>query len=151
VQECVEGLGACLESEREDEALREQMLEAIFAVYRFDVENGGFGLTRDIPPEFLQGTTPKEKHLAKNNLAAALEMTQLIFRKRPWFAEYQKMREISMELGNWEAVRQEALTFLETTNNISMLVEVALDAGDIERALQFLKATKPPGPEGYQY
>jgi hypothetical protein len=273
VQDCVESLGACLESEREDEALREQILKAIFTVYRFDVDHGGFGLTEDIPPEFLQGTTREEKHLvaqwvrtalaelrekkqesdwrlthfgglllaleadklsneeflrigretkriqevvtrllelgrvdeavqdasqangwqlvkladlfvqygqhgaverlmyetaqqemytmyadwlknhylAKNNLAAALEMAQLIFQKRPWFAEYQKMREISMELGNWEAVRQEALMFLETTNNISTLVEVALDEGDIEQALQVLKATKPAGPESSQW
>ncbi|HEX9131519.1 MAG TPA: hypothetical protein VF844_04430, partial [Ktedonobacteraceae bacterium] len=273
VQNCVAGLGACLESEREDEALREQILEAMFAVYRFDVDHGGFGLTRDIPPEFLQDATPEEKHLvaqwvrtalaelqekkpesdwrrkrfgglllaleadilgdeeflrigretkslqevvtrlleldrvdeavqdasqangwqllkladlfvqygqdaaverlmheksqqemytitaewlknhylAKNNLAVALEMAQLIFHKRPWFAEYQKMREISMELGNWEAVRQEALMFLEATKNISTLVEAALDEGDIERALQLLQATKPPGSESYQW
>src|SRR5258708_5949021 len=63
VQECVEGLGACLESEREDEALREQILEAIFAIYRFDVDHGGFGLTKDMPPELLQGTTPEQQHL----------------------------------------------------------------------------------------
>jgi uncharacterized Zn finger protein len=273
VQECVEGLGACLEGEREDEALREQILEAIFDVYRYDVDQGGFGLTEDIPPELFQSTTPEEKHLvahwvrttlgelqekkqesdwqrkrygdlllaleadllsdeeflrigretksiqavvtrllelgqadeavqdasqtngwqllkladlfvqygqdaevermmyekaqqemyssaaewlknhylAKNNLAGALEMAQLIFRKRPWVAEYQKMREISMELGNWEAVRQEALIFLETTKNISTLVEAVLDEGDIERALQLLKATKPSGPDGYQW
>jgi uncharacterized Zn finger protein len=273
VQDCVEGLGACLESEREDEALREQILEAIFAVYRFDVDHGGFGLTKDSPPEFLQGTTPEEKHLiaqwvraaltelqekkperdwprqrfgglllaleadllsdeeflrtgretkslqevvtrllergrvdeavqdasqadgwqllkladlfvqygqdsavegmmyektqqerytlyadwlknhylAKNNLAAALEMAQLIFRKRPWLAEYQKMRELATQLGNWEAVRQAALTLLETTKSISTLVEVALDEGESERALQFLKATKPSGSEGYQW
>ncbi len=273
VQECVEGLGACLESEQEDEALREQILEAAFAVYCFDVDHGGFGLTRDIPPEFLQATVPEEKHLvaqwvrealaklqenkqesewrrkrygglllaleadllsdeeflrigretmsiqevvirllelgrvdeavqdasqangwqlvkladlfvqygqdgaiermmsekaqqemyttyaewlknhylAKNNLAAALEMAQLIFRKRPWFAEYQKMREISIELENWEAARQEALMFLESTKNISTLVEVELDEGDIERALQLLEATKPHGAESYQW
>ena len=273
LQDCVEGLGACLESEREDAILREQILEAIFAVYRFDVNHGGFGLTKDIPPAFLQTTTPEEKHLlaqwvrtalielqekksesdwrrerygslllaleadllsdeeflrigretksiqevvtrlleldrvdeavqdasqasgwqllkladlfvqygrdaaveglmyekaqqemytitaewlknhylAKNNLAAALEMAQLIFRKRPWFAEYQKMREISMELGNWEAVRQEAHMFLETTKNIATLVEATLDEGDSERALQLLQATKPPGPESYQW
>ena len=57
----------------------------------------------------------KNHYQAKNNLPAALEMAELIFHKRPWFAEYQKMREISRELGNWEAVRQEALTFLEAT------------------------------------
>jgi uncharacterized Zn finger protein len=273
VQDCVEGLGACLESEREDGILREQILGAIFAVYCFDVDHGGFGLTNDIPPEFLQGTTPQEKHLvaqwvrtalaelqgnkqesdwrrkhygdlllaleadllsdeeflrigretksiqavvtrllelgradeaaqdacqadgwqmvkladlfvqygqdtaveammnekaqqemytmyadwlknhylAKNNLAAALEMAELILRKRPWFAEYQKMRELAIQLGNWETVRQGALTFLETTKSISTLVEVALDEGDIEQALQLLKATKSSGPDGYQW
>ena len=56
-----------------------------------------------------------------------------------------------MELGNWEAVRLAALTFLETTNNISTLVEVALDEGNIERALQLLEATKPQSIEGYQW
>jgi uncharacterized Zn finger protein len=273
VQESVEGLGACLESEREEEALREQMLRAIFEVYRFDVDHGGFGLTGDIPPEFFQSTTPEEKHLvaqwvraalverqekkqesdwrrkrygslllaleadvlsdeeflrigretksiqavvtrllelgqtdeavqdasqvndwqllkladlfvqygqdaaverlmyekvqqemysgaaqwlknhylAKNNLPGALDMAKLIFHKRPWFSEYQNMREISMQLGNWQAVRQEALTFLEATKNISTLVEAALDEGDIERALQLLKATKQSGPDGYQW
>jgi uncharacterized Zn finger protein len=93
----------------------------------------------------------KSHYLAKNNLADALEMAQLIFQKRPWFAEFQKMREISMELGNWEAVRQESLMFLEMTKNISTLVEAALDEGDIERALQVLKALKPAGPESYQW
>ena len=273
VQDCVEGLGACLESEREDEALREQILNAIFEVFSFDVDHGGLGLTEDIPPEFLQNTTPEEKrlvaqwvrtalaklrekkqesdwrlthygglllaleadvlsdeeflrigretnsiqavvarllelgradeavqdasqangwqllkladlfvrygqdtavegmvyekaqremhssaaewlknhYLAKNNLSAALEIAELIFHKRPWFAEYQKMREISRELGNWEAVRQEALMFLETTKNIPTLVEAALDEGDIERALQLLKATKPSVLDGYQW
>ena len=54
----------------------------------------------------------KNHYLAKNNLAAALEMAQLIFHKRPWFAEYQKMRELALQLGSWEAIRQAALTFL---------------------------------------
>jgi hypothetical protein len=273
VQDCVESLGAYLESEREDALLRKRILETIFAVYRFDVEHGGYGLTKDVPPEFLQDTTPEERHmvaqwargalteleknesksdwrrnrfggllltleadllsdeeflrigretkniqavvtrllelnradeavedalqtngwhllkladlfvqygqdaavermmyekaqqemyssaaewlknhyLAKNNPAAALEMAELIFHKRPLFQEYQEVRELAMKLGNWEAVRQESLTFLETSKKISTLVEVALDEGDIERALQLLQATTPLGPEGYQW
>lgn len=31
-------------------------------MYRFDVDHGGFGLTKDIPAEFLQSTTSEEKH-----------------------------------------------------------------------------------------
>ena len=93
----------------------------------------------------------KNHYVAKNNLLAALEMAELIFHKRPWFEEYQKMRELARQLGNWEVVRQGALTFLETTHNTSTLVEVALDEGNIERALQLLEATKPQSIEGYQW
>src|SRR5437764_14885022 len=89
----------------------------------------------------------KNHHLAKNDLAAALEMAELIFHKRPWFAEYQKMRELAMQLGSWEAVRQATLTFLETTHNTSILAEVALYERDIERSLQLLEATKSHGLE----
>jgi len=248
-------------------------LTVIFAVYCFDVHNGGFGLTKDIPLEFLQNTTSAEKHLvarwvrtalvelqenkqesdwrlkhfgglllaleadrlgdeeflrigretkntqavvirllelgrvdeavqdasqttgwqlvkladlfvqhgqdaaiermvyekaqqemytsyaewlknhflAKNNLAAALEMAQLIFQRRTWITEYQKMRELAIELGNWEAVQQAAITFLEDKHNTPLLVEIALDEDDIERALQLLETTKPHGLEGYQW
>src|SRR5260221_2882716 len=76
VQDCVDGLDACLESEREDEALREQILEAIFAMIRVDVDHGGFGLTKDMPPEILQGTTPEEKHLVAQWVRTALAELQ---------------------------------------------------------------------------
>jgi uncharacterized Zn finger protein len=93
----------------------------------------------------------KNHYLAKNNLAAALEMAQLIFHKRPWFAEYQKMRELALQPGNWEVIRQAALTFLEEKHSTPVLVEVALDEGNIERTLQLLEATKPHGLESYQW
>ena len=76
-------------------------------------------------------------------------MAELIFRKRPWLAEYQNIRELAIQLGTWEAVRQATHTFLETTPNTSTLVEVALDEGESERALQLLEAAKPHGHEGY--
>jgi len=64
VQDCVEGLGACLESEREDAILRERILEAIFAVYRFDVNHGGFGLTGDIPSNSHKSTSLNRNQFA---------------------------------------------------------------------------------------
>jgi nucleoid DNA-binding protein len=45
-------------------------------MYRFDVNHGGFGLTKDIPPEFLQGTTPEEKHLVAQWVRTALAELQ---------------------------------------------------------------------------
>ncbi len=46
-------------------------------MYRFDVNHGGFGLTRDIPPEFLQGTTLEEKHLVAQWVRTALAELQI--------------------------------------------------------------------------
>ena len=43
------------------------------------------------------------------------------------------------------------LAFLQTTKNISTLVEIALDEKDLERALHLLQATKPHGSESYQW
>jgi uncharacterized Zn finger protein len=93
----------------------------------------------------------KNHYLAKNNLAAALEMTQLTFRKRPSLAEYQNLRELATQFGTWKAVRQETLTFLETTHNISTQVAIALDEGNNEWALTLLEASKSHGHEGYQW
>jgi uncharacterized Zn finger protein len=73
----------------------------------------------------------KNYHLAKNHLATALEMADLIFHKRPWLAEYQKIRELALQLGTWEVVRQTIHAFLKTMHNTSTLVEIALDEGKL--------------------
>jgi uncharacterized Zn finger protein len=93
----------------------------------------------------------KNHHLAKNHLAAALEMAELIFRKRPWLAEYQEIRELAIQLGTWEAVRPITHIFLKNTHNTSTMVEIALDEDDSEQALHLLEAAKPHGHEGYQW
>ena len=44
IHTCVEGLGRCLAGEEHDHAIREMILQALYAVYHFDVEYGGIGL-----------------------------------------------------------------------------------------------------------
>lgn len=273
VQDCIESLGTCLEHVQSDSTLRQQILSAIFSMHRFDVDHGGFGLTKDIPPQLLQTTTVEEKsliaqwvrtaladlqhtsqesvwrrqrygglllalegdrlsdeaflqigretknievvvnrllqlhrvdesvqeasqangwqvvkladlfvqygqdravealmdekarqeqhtqvaqwlqnhYLAKGHAAAALEMAELIFLRRPWMSEYQQMRELALQLGTWKEVRQAACKFLEATRNSSLLVAIALDEGDEARALQLLEAATPHGPDGIQW
>src|SRR5437660_6792110 len=43
IHACVEGLGRCLAGEQGDRATREMILQALFAVYHFDVDYGGIG------------------------------------------------------------------------------------------------------------
>src|SRR3989449_8764835 len=63
-------------SSLDPEVYRQQVLAAMTAGYRFDVDHDGFGLTKDIPPEFLQDTTPEEKHLAAQCVRTALAELQ---------------------------------------------------------------------------
>src|SRR5258708_18697110 len=76
IQDCVKGLGECLVSEYEDLAARKKIIETIFAIYRCDVDHGGYGFTEDIPPELLQHTSAEEKGTAAEWVRAALAEIQ---------------------------------------------------------------------------
>src|SRR5437588_1163971 len=134
VQACVEGLGACLESEREDKALREQILEAIFAVYHFDIDHGGFGLTRDIPPEFLQDTTPEEKHLIAQWVRTALAELQENKQESNWRLEHYGGLLLALEAALLSD--EEFLRIGRETKNIQEVVTRLLELGRPDEAVQ---------------
>src|SRR6266568_3287999 len=133
VQESVEGLGACLESEREDEALREQILEAIFAVYRFDVDHGGFGLTKDIPPEFLQGTTPEEMHLIAQWVRTTLAELQEKKQESDW--RLKRFGGLLLALEADVLNDEEFLRIGRETKSIQAVVTRLLELGRVDEAV----------------
>lgn len=53
-------------------------IETIFAVYRFDVDKGGYGLTDVIPPELLLHTTDEEKHTIAAWVRSAISKIQRV-------------------------------------------------------------------------
>ena len=267
VQDCVKNLGHCLASEQEDQNIRQRILKTIFTIYRFNVDEGGYGFTDDIPLELMQHTTSEEKrtiaqwvraalsetdaswgttrygglllaleaetlsdeeflslgrqtnrvhevvnrllelgrvdeavqevqsvrdrdllklanlflqhgqdrailpvihersrqtqgisvpewlkdyYLARNDTNAALAAIEVMFRIQFRLQDYQHMRELATQLGIWETKRQELLAFLQTTKHIATLVEIALDEGDVERALKLLKGA-PSSDQGWMY
>src|SRR5205807_1762312 len=98
-------------------------------------------------PEWL-----KNYYLARDNANAALAATEVIFRMQLRLQDYQQMRELATQLGTWETKRQETLTFLQTTKRLATLVEIALDEGDLERALELLKgAPSSDQGQGWMY
>jgi hypothetical protein len=134
VQDCVEGLGACLESERVDGDLRERILEAIFAVYRFDVNHGGFGLTKDIPPEFLQDTTPEEKHLVAQWVRAALAELQENKQESDWRRKHYGGLLLALEADILSD--EEFLRIGRETKSIQEVVTRLLELGRVDEAVQ---------------
>lgn len=58
---CIDELKQCLDEVQGNSALREQILRALFAIYRFDVEAGGIGFGEDAPDILSQDTTASER------------------------------------------------------------------------------------------
>ena len=68
----MDGLGACLQAEQTEAARREQILNALFAVYRFDVDYGGVCLSEDVPGLILVHANTTEKQLVAEWVRAAM-------------------------------------------------------------------------------
>jgi hypothetical protein len=76
----------------------------------------------------------------RNNYTAALELAEVMFRKQPFLGRYQEIRNLAGQLGRWETLRPELLNFLDKEHNTTLLIQIALDEGDIDKALALLKA-----------
>ena len=72
----------------------------------------------------------------RDNHAAEFEVTETLFRTQPFLKHYQELRDLARQLGRWETLRPELLAFLEQAHNTALLIQIALDEDDIDRALE---------------
>ena len=76
---------------------------------------------------------------ARGNYTAELEIAETLFRAQPYLRRYQELRDLAGRLDRWETFRQELLAFLEQTKRSTLLIQIAMDEGDIDHALHLLK------------
>jgi catechol 2,3-dioxygenase-like lactoylglutathione lyase family enzyme len=87
----------------------------------------------------------------RGNDAGELEVTETLFHTQPFLKHYQELRDLARQLGRWETLRPEVLAFLEQAQNTPLLIQIALDEGDIDRALELLRKTAKKDSYGYTY
>ncbi len=87
----------------------------------------------------------------RDNRTAELEVAETLFRTQPFLKHYQELRDLAGRLDRWEALRPELLAFLEQAKNTTLLIQIALDEGDIDHALQLLKGMAKKDIHGYTY
>ena len=87
----------------------------------------------------------------RGNQVAELEVTETSFRTQPFLGLYQELRDLARQLGRWETLRPELLAFLEQEQNTPLLIQIALDEGEIDKALQLLKGIAKKDIYGYTY
>lgn len=83
--------------------------------------------------------------------AAELEIADTLFRIQPFLRRYQELHALAEPLGRWETLKLELLAFLEEKKNTTLLIQIALDEGDIDHALQLLKGMAKKDIYGYTY
>ncbi len=83
----------------------------------------------------------KERYSEKGNIAGALEMAKRIFREIFFIAnlkDYGEIRQFAQQLGRWETVGAELLNFLYSQQHIPLLIKIALEEDQVEKALELL-------------
>jgi uncharacterized Zn finger protein len=82
---------------------------------------------------------------------AELEVATTLFRTQPFLRRYQELRDLARRLDRWETLRPELLAFLEQAKNTTLIIQIALEAGEIDQALQRLKGMATKDSYGYTY
>ncbi len=72
VNRCVQGLGKCLDASDDDAVAREKALQGLFAIYRSELDYGGYGLGDGAGDLILEHATEAEKSLIAGWVRAAL-------------------------------------------------------------------------------
>jgi len=81
-------------------------------------------------------------HRKHGNLREALKWQQQIFARQPSHEAFKTLRELGKKLGQWEQIRADVLKALEHQKNFALLIEIALEEGDVPRALELLPKMK---------
>jgi uncharacterized Zn finger protein len=71
VYECTKGLAQCLEAS-DDPTQRERLLRALFDIYRWDVDSGGYGIGDDVPDRILELANLEEQRRVAEWVQSAL-------------------------------------------------------------------------------
>ncbi len=87
----------------------------------------------------------QERYQSRGNLAGALDMIKRTFITPPFgttIERYQEIRQLAQELDQWDTVQSELLAYVKHERQTDVEIEIALDEGQIDLALELLKAEK---------
>ena len=129
VDDCVTGLGHCLAQIGDDAQWREHILRALFAVYRFDVDSGGFGLSDNVPDLMLQ-------HASADERETIVEWAHEAMQSRKGNGDWgrQAYGDLLLELQKDELDDEAYLQVCRDSHRLHDLVDKLLELGRVDEA-----------------
>jgi catechol 2,3-dioxygenase-like lactoylglutathione lyase family enzyme/oligoribonuclease (3'-5' exoribonuclease) len=148
--------------DRVDEAMAETQHMGDYALLKYIdlfIQHGQDALAERVVKEHLKAEEPSSNLLAwlqkyyrtRDNSVAELQVTQTLFRTWPSLSYYQELRTVAQKLDRWETLRPELLAFVEQKGKTTLLIEIAINEEEIDKALELLKKLKKTGLYGYSY
>ena len=127
VDDCLEGLGICLES-IQDSSARRDILQTLFNVYLWDIQMGGIGIGDRVPDILLEQASSQEKEILTGWTESALSGI------REWGQEV--LGSLLLDLQE-ETLDDEAfLAICRQTGRLKDLVDRLLQLGRVDEALR---------------
>jgi catechol 2,3-dioxygenase-like lactoylglutathione lyase family enzyme len=93
----------------------------------------------------------RKYYQTRGNDSAELEIVERLFQMQPYLERYQELRTLAQQLQRWDTLRPEILALLESHGNTVLLIEISLDDGAIDDALQRLQGMARQDRHGYIY
>ena len=81
----------------------------------------------------------KERYAERGELADALVLAQRLLEQRLGLDRYRSVRELSRQLGGWQALRSELLAKWAAARQYGLLTDIHLEEGDIDLALKSVR------------
>jgi uncharacterized Zn finger protein len=78
-------------------------------------------------------------HREQGDAKTALKYEEAGFMQRPWLENYQQIQKLAEPFGSWPRVRSRLLKQLTEKKRWDVLVEIAIDEKDVDRALKLAK------------
>ena len=91
----------------------------------------------------------KARYAARADVAGQLEITRLLFDRQPSVVAYRDARTLASKLGTWDGVRSELRAAIARGKDARLTVEVHLEEGEIDEALQAVRHEKVNAYNGY--
>ncbi|MCI0464295.1 MAG: SWIM zinc finger family protein [Gemmataceae bacterium] len=87
----------------------------------------------------------KKRAVVRRDPSAVLELTAKLFRLQPSLQSYREVRQLAQQQRRWQELRPELLESLKKSGSRSVLVQIYLDEGDIDRALETVQTERSHG------
>jgi len=148
--------------DRIDEAIAETQHMGDYALLSYMdlfIQHGQDTIAERLVKEHLKEEEPSSNLLGwlqkyyrtRDNHVAELQVTQTLFRTWPSLSHYQELRAVAKQLDRWETLRPELLAFVEQKGATRLLIEIAIDEEEIDKALELLKEMTTMDTYRYSY